>query len=99
MRTDQTLKAGGLLLALPLIAAACTEHAAKTEQTAAMSPGEQACAAQAAQSAGVDPTTVAVTKTTTSTNGASVFVAKTATHSYMCVIEPDQRMSTFEQQK
>lgn len=99
MRTDLTAKAGAFLLALPLLAAACTEHAAKTEQTAAMNPGEQACAAQAAQAAGVDPATVAVTKTTTSTNGASVFVAKTATHSYMCVIEPDQRMSTFEQQK
>lgn len=99
MRSDPSLKGGILVLALPLLVAACGGQAAKTEQTAALSPGEQACAAQAAQAAGVDPTTVAVTKTTTATNGASVFVARTAKHSYMCVIQPDQRMSTFEQQK
>lgn len=99
MRTQRSLAWGALLLALPLAVAACSTQPAKSELSAAMSPGEQSCAAKAAESAGVDPASVKVTHTTSTTNGASVYVAETAGASYMCVIEPDQRMSSFQQQK
>jgi hypothetical protein len=98
MRYEPSLKWGALLLALPLVVAACANEP-KTEETAAMSPAEQSCAAEAAKASGVDAATIAVTKTTVTTEGGSIYTAKTDALSYLCVTDADQKVTSFTQEK
>lgn len=97
MPSIHSLKRSALILVLPLVVAAC-QPAEKSAQTANLDPGEQACAAQAASAAGIDATTVTVAKTSSTTEGDSIYVATAGAQSYMCVLSPTQQMLRFEQQ-
>ena len=61
-----------------------------------LSPGEAACAAQAAQVAGVDAATVTVVPTATTKTGATIYTATVGDTDYTCVVEVDSSISTFE---
>lgn len=98
MRSEQKLTWGVLAVALAVAVAACTPQP-KSELTASLDPGEQACVDRTAQATSVDVARIQVAKTTSTTEGGSVYVATAGGVSYMCVFGPDQKISTFEQQK
>lgn len=53
----------------------------------------------ASQAAGVDPATVAITPTTSTKTGGTVYSVTSGAHSFMCVVEADQKVSIFKPQK
>jgi hypothetical protein len=86
----------GLAVAIvPLVFAAC-QRAAEPPPAPVASPAEAACAAQAAQLAGVDAATVDVVPTTSTKTGATVYTATVGGTSYTCVVEADLTISSFE---
>lgn len=100
MKSERSLTWGAAaLLALPLVVAACAQPAAPPAAAPTLTPGEQACAAQAAQAAGVDVATVSVTPTTATKTGGTVYSVTAGAHSFMCVVEADQKVSVFKPQK
>ena len=83
------------LVAVPLVVAACQREPAPPPAPI-QSPGEAACAARAAQLAGVDPATVTVVPTASTKSGASVYTASAGGVDYRCVVELDSTISTFD---
>ena len=89
----------GLAMALlvPIAIAACgRQEAPELPPAPVLSSGESACAARAAQVAGVDPTTVSVSPTSSTKTGATIYTATAGGNSYTCVVELDSTISSFE---
>jgi hypothetical protein len=82
--------------ALPVVVLAACQQPAPEPVAPVVSPGEAACAAAAAQTAGVDPATVTVVPTATTKTGATIYTATVGTTDYTCVVELDSTISTFE---
>ncbi|MFO1105005.1 MAG: hypothetical protein U1E34_02805 [Amaricoccus sp.] len=99
MKSERSLTWGAALLALPLVVAACAKPAPPPPAAPILSPGEQACVEHASQAAGVDPATVAITPTTSTKTGGTVYSVTSGAHSFMCVVEADQKVSIFKPQK
>jgi hypothetical protein len=89
-------RSGLAAVALPLVVLAACQRPAPEPPAPVVSPGEAACAAQAAQVAGVDPATVTVVPTATTKSGATIYTATVGETDYTCVVELDSTISTFE---
>jgi hypothetical protein len=83
-----------IVMMVPVVFSACQRAAPPPAPV--VNPAEAACAAQAAQTAGVDAATVDVVATTSTKTGATVYTATAGNTSYTCVVEPDLTISTFE---
>jgi hypothetical protein len=90
----QKIGLAAMLLA-PVIVAACNREPAPPPAPV-MSAGEAACAARAAQVAGVDAATVTVVPTASTKTGATIYTATVGNQDYTCVVELDSTVSTFE---
>jgi hypothetical protein len=82
------------MLTVPVVLAACQRTPPPPEPV--VNPAEAACAARAAELAGVDAATVDVVPTTSTKTGATVYTATVGDTSYTCVVEADLTISTFE---
>jgi uncharacterized cupredoxin-like copper-binding protein len=89
-------KLGLAALALPVVVLAACQQPEPAAVAPVMSPGEAACAAQAAQVAGVDAATVTVMPTAATKTGATIYTATVGDTDYTCVVEVDSTISTFE---
>jgi hypothetical protein len=83
------------LVAIPIALAACNREP-PPPPAPVQSPGEAACAARAAQIAGVDPATVTVVPTASTKTGATIYTASVGGTDYRCVVEVDSTISVFE---
>ena len=83
-------------LALPLLVLAACQKEEPVAAAPVLSPGEAACAAQAATVAGVDAATVTVVPVSSTKTGATVYTATVGDTDYTCVVEIDQTISAFE---
>lgn len=83
-------------LALPVFVLVACQKPAPPPAAPVLTPAEAACAAQAAQIAAVDISTVTVVPSTTTKTGATVYTATAGGKDYMCVVEIDQSVSAFE---
>ena len=82
-------------LMLPVVLAAC-QRTPPPPPAPVMSAAEAACAARAAEVAGVDTATVTVVPTASTKTGATIYTATVGNTAYTCVVEIDQTVSTFE---
>lgn len=82
-------------LLVPVVLAAC-HKAPPPPPPPVLSPGEAACAARAAELAGVDAGTVVVVPTASTKTGATIYTATVGDTDYTCVVEIDSTISTFE---
>ncbi len=83
------------LVAVPIALAAC--HREPPPPPAPIqSAGEAACAARAAQLAGVDPATVTVVPTASTKSGATIYTTTVNGVDYRCVVEIDSTISAFD---
>jgi len=87
---------GFAAMALPFVVLAACQTAPPPEPVAVVSPGEAACAAQAAAVAGVDAATVTVVPTASTKTGATIYTATVGDTDYTCVVEIDSTVSSFE---
>lgn len=83
------------LVAVPIALAACNREP-PPQPAPIQSAGEAACAARAAQIAGVDPATVTVFPTASTKSGATIYTASVGGIDYRCVVELDSTISTFD---
>jgi hypothetical protein len=83
-------------MALPVVVLAACQQPAPEPLPPVQSPGEAACAAQAAQVAGVDAATVTVVPTASTKSGATIYTATVGETDYTCVVELDSTISSFE---
>lgn len=81
---------------MPFLALAACQKPAPTPPAPVLTPAEAACAAQAASVSGVDVGTVTVVPTSSTKTGATVYTATAGGKDYMCVVEVDQTISTFQ---
>ena len=82
------------LVAVPIVLAAC-QREPPPPPPPVLSPGEAACAARAAQLAGVDAATVTVVPTASTKSGATIYTTSVNGVDYRCVVELDTTISTF----
>jgi hypothetical protein len=94
-RAEMTRFALAAALVLPMAIAACNRQP-PPPPAPVMSASEAACAAQAAQVAGVDAATVTVVPTATTKSGATIYTASVGGTDYSCVVEVDNTVSSFE---
>jgi hypothetical protein len=84
-----------VLLVTPMILGACNRQP-PPPPAPVMTASEAACAARAAEIAGVDAATVTVVPTASTKSGATIYTASVNGTSYTCVVEIDNTVSTFE---
>ncbi len=82
------------LVAVPIALAACHREP-PPPPVPVQTAGEAACAARAAQAAGVDAATVTVIPTASTKTGATIYTASVNGVDYRCVVEVDSTVSTF----
>lgn len=83
------------LVAFPIALAAC-QKTPPPPPAPVQTAGEAACAARAAQLAGVDAATVTVVPTASTKTGATIYTASVNGVDYRCVVEVDSSVSTFD---
>ena len=83
------------LVAFPIALAACQKEP-PPPPAPVQTAGEAACAARAAQLAGVDAATVTVVPTASTKTGATIYTASVNGVDYRCVVEIDSTISTFD---
>lgn len=83
-------------LLVPLALAACQRTPPPPPPAPILTAAEAACAARAAEVAGVDAALVTVVPTASTKSGATIYTASVGDTDYTCVVEVDQTISTFE---
>ena len=83
------------LVAVPIVLAGCNREP-PPPPAPIQSAGEAACAARAAQLAGVDPATVTVVPTASTKSGATIYTTTVNGVDYRCVVEIDSTISAFD---
>jgi hypothetical protein len=86
-----------LILIVPIAMAACAKKS-PPPPVPVLSPAEQACIAQGAQVAGVDPSTVTVTPVSSTKVGDTIYSVVAGGIGYTCVASPDGTVTSFEPQ-
>jgi len=81
-------------LAGPVLLAACA-RAPEPEPVVVMSPGEEACVAQAAVASGLDAGVVTATAVSATKTGATVYAVAAGDATYTCIVEADLTISSF----
>lgn len=84
-------------LALPLAIAACSKPA-PPPPAPMMSLSEEACAARAATTTGLDVSTVTIMPTSSTKTGDTVYAVTAGAATYTCVASPDGTISSFAAQ-
>jgi nitrous oxide reductase accessory protein NosL len=82
-------------LMVPVVLAAC-QRTPPPPPAPVQTAAEAACAARAAEVAGVDAGLVTVVPTASTKTGATIYTASVGDTDYTCVVEFDQTVSTFE---
>ena len=86
-----------VMLISPIALAACNRQP-PPPPAPVVSPGEQACVAQGAQVAAVDPATVTVTPTATTKVGDTIYTVVANGIGYNCVVSPAGAVTSFTAQ-
>lgn len=85
----------GMALLAPIVVAACQRAPEPEPAAPLLTAGEQACVAQAAATAGVDPATVTIAPTASTKTGATIYTVNAGEASFTCVVEADLTVSEF----
>jgi hypothetical protein len=86
-----------LCLIVPIAIAACAKKE-PPPPAPILSPAEQACIAQGAAAAGVDPATVTATPVSSTKVGDTIYSVVAGGIGYNCVASPDGTVSSFQPQ-
>ncbi|WP_297976852.1 hypothetical protein [uncultured Amaricoccus sp.] len=86
-----------LTLIVPIAIAACAKQE-PPPPAPILNPGEQACIAQGAAAAGVDPATVTATAVSSTKLGDTIYSVVAGGVGYNCVASPDGTVTSFQPQ-
>lgn len=81
-------------LAGPVLLAACARQP-EPEPAVMVSPGEEACVAQAAVASGLEAETITATPVAATKTGATVYDVVAGEQTFTCTVETDQTISGF----